>query len=249
MLAVLGASHHDLGLTELAALVDDPADLRRRLDLLAAEPSSALAGAVLLATCNRLEVYLDAERFHDALEAVIDLLAAGRTDPVVARDEIAGMLQVRVGTPVAAHLFAVASGLDSMVVGEAEISGQVAAALRHAQAAGSVTPSLNLLFQSASRTAKRVASSTGLGAAGRSVASVALDVAETWVGNWDAATVLLIGTGSFARVIVAALRSRGCRQIRVFSASGRADEFATDRAIDPVGADQLELALSRPISW
>ena len=153
------------------------------------------------------------------------------------------MLQVRVGTPVAAHLFAVASGLDSMVVGEAEISGQVAAALRHAQAAGSVTPSLNLLFQSASRTAKRVASSTGLGAAGRSVASVALDVAETWVGHWDAATVLLIGTGSFARVVVAALRSRGCGQIRVFSASGRASAFATDRGLDPVGADQLESAL------
>jgi glutamyl-tRNA reductase len=243
MLAVLGASHHDLGLTELAALVDDPADLRRRLDELAAEPSSALAGVVLLATCNRLEVYLDAERFHDALDAVIDLLAAGRTDPVVARDEIAGMLQVRVGTPVAAHLFAVASGLDSMVVGEAEISGQVAAALRHAQAVGSVTPSLNLLFQSASRTAKRVASSTGLGAAGRSVASVALDVAETWVGHWDAATVLLVGTGSFARVIVAALKSRGCQKIRVFSASGRASAFATDRGLEPVGADRVESAL------
>jgi glutamyl-tRNA reductase len=144
------------------------------------------------------------------------------------------MLQVRVGAPVAGHLFAVASGLDSMVVGEAEISGQVAAALRHAQAAHTATSALNLLFQSAARTAKRVTSTTELGASGRSVASVALDVATPSTGQWADAEVLIIGTGSFARVLVAALKSRGVRRIRVFSSSGRARAFAASRELEAV---------------
>jgi glutamyl-tRNA reductase len=246
MLAVLGASHHDLGLTRLAALTDDPADLQSRIDRMAGAPGSPIAGAVLLATCNRLEVYLDALRFHDAVEAVIDLLAAGGSDVAAPRDRdaVAGMLQVRVGTPVAAHLFTVASGLDSMVVGEAEISGQVAAALRHAQTAGTATPTLNLLFQSAARTAKRVTSTTGLGSAGRSVASVALEVAEPSVGDWATADVLLIGTGSFARVVVAALKARGCARIRVFSASGRAQAFAAARGLKAIGRVGLADALA-----
>jgi glutamyl-tRNA reductase len=245
MLAVLGASHHDLGLAELAALADDPAGLRAGVDRLVGEPGSPVAGAVLLATCNRLEVYLDARRFHDAVEAVIDLLAADRPGAIASRDRdtIAGMLQVRVGTPVVGHLFAVASGLDSLVVGEAEISGQVAAALRHAQAARTATPTLNLLFQSAARTAKRVTSTTGLGSAGRSVASVALQVAEPSVGDWATAEVLLVGTGSFARVVVAALRARGCGRIAVYSASGRAQAFAAARGIEAVGRGGLPAAL------
>ena len=77
------------------------------------------------------------------------------------------MLKVRVGAPVVAHLFTVASGLDSMVVGEAEIVGQIARAFRDAQLAGTASPAINLLFQSAARTAKQVATDTGLGAAGR----------------------------------------------------------------------------------
>jgi glutamyl-tRNA reductase len=153
------------------------------------------------------------------------------------------MVQVRVGTAVAAHLFEVASGLDSMVVGEAEISGQVAAALREAQTARTATPTLNLLFQSASRTAKKVASTTGLGGAGRSIASVALDAVGDHVSDWRQSDVVLVGTGSFARVIVAALQSRGCTRISVFSASGRAERFAVQRGLTAVDRAGLDAAL------
>jgi glutamyl-tRNA reductase len=236
MLAVIGASHHDLELTDLAELAEDPSALRARLEELVASGDSPLAGVVVLATCNRLEIYVDAERFHDALDAVTDAVAWRAGDPV----RVGEMLQVRVGAPVAGHLFAVASGLDSMVVGEAEISGQVAAALRQAQAAHTATSPLNLLFQSAARTAKRVASTTDLGASGRSVASVALDVAGASVGQWPDAEVLVIGTGSFARVLVAALKARGARRIRVFSSSGRARSFAASRELEAV--DDFDIA-------
>ncbi len=114
---------------------------------------------------------------------------------------VAAQLKVRAGAPVAAHLFAVAAGLDSMVVGEAEIAGQVSRSLRRAQQQATVSPVLNQLFQRASRTAKLVQSRTRLGAAGRSVASVALDVVEADDGALAGRSALIVGTGSYARVV------------------------------------------------
>ena len=192
MLMVLGASHHDLELTHLERLIGEPGRLGRTLSALATGDASPISAVVVVATCNRLEIYLDAARFHDAIDEVTAAVAelAGAS-----ADEVSGMLKVRVGSPVVAHLFTVASGLDSMVVGEAEINGQVARAFRDAQAAGTTSPAINLLFQSAARTAKQVASDTGLGAAGRSVASVALDIA-TDSGDLRDARALVIGTGA-----------------------------------------------------
>ncbi len=171
---VLGASHHDLELTQLERLSASADSLNRSLHELAGVADSAVHGTVVLATCNRLEIYVDAERFHDAIDGVSERIAeAAGIDAA----EAAALLKVRVGAPVAAHLFTVASGLDSMVVGEAEISGQVSRALTAAHAARTTTPVLHSLFQSAARTAKQVAARTGLGTAGRSVASVAIDIA------------------------------------------------------------------------
>ena len=237
MLTVLGASHHDLELTQLERLAARTEELSSGLAALCAREDSPVAGLVLVSTCNRLEIYLDAVRFHDAIDAVGEVVAetAGmRTDDVVA------LLKVRVGAPVAAHLFSVTAGLDSMVVGEAEIAGQVARAFRDAQAARTTSAPINLLFQAAARTAKRVATVTGLGAAGRSVASVALDIAladdgVTGGGGGSAgagtalsgARALVIGTGAYARVVAAELRERGCAELSVFSPSGRAPSFAT----------------------
>ena len=241
MLAVLGASHHDLELTDLAALAAAPADLERRIDALVAAPDSPLQGAVVLATCNRLEVYLDATRFHDAVESVTAAVAEASG---IDHATVGEMLRVRVGAPVAAHLFAVTSGLDAMVVGEAEISGQVSRSLRRSHGAGSASTALHLLFQSASRTAKRVSSTTDLGRAGRSVASVALDVVEQSLGKLTDARVVIVGTGAYAKVVVAALRARGCERIAVYSPSGRAEAFAASRGLAAVGAAALEDALA-----
>ena len=249
---VLGASHHDLELTQLERLSAGTGVLNAALSDLRSLPGAAISGAVALATCNRLEIYLDAERFHDAIDAVTDRIAelAGMEPPAVAN-----LLKVRVGAPVAAHLFTVAAGLDSMVVGEAEISGQVSRALTAAHAAGITTPVLNSLFQSAARTAKQVTTGTGLGSAGRSVASVAIDLAVDALpgGASDgplstrlaSTTCLIIGTGAYARVVAAALKSRGFTRLQVFSPSGRADSFAATHSAEVVPAAQFADAIGK----
>jgi glutamyl-tRNA reductase len=241
MLMVLGASHHDLELTQLDRLAIHPTLLSRAVGELAKLPAVPIDGAVVVSTCNRLEIYLDATRFHDAIDSVADQIA--RVTGLGA-DEVSTMLKVRVGAPAVAHLFTVASGLDSMVVGEAEIAGQIARALREAQAAGTTSPAINQLFQSAARVAKQVATETGLGAAGRSVASVALDIAAIGPAGSVPESALIIGTGAYARVVAAELRARGCRQLLVHSPSGRADAFAARHVARPVDAGALVAAMA-----
>ena len=254
---VLGASHHDLELIQLERLSASTGLLTAALSQLTRAEDGPINGAVALATCNRLEVYVDAERFHDAIDVVTEHIAnvAG-----MASSDVAGLLKVRVGAPVAAHLFTVASGLDSMVVGEAEISGQVSRALKAAHAAGIVTPVLHSLFQSAARTAKQVTAGTGLGSAGRSVASVAIDLATAdIVSDAPAAigaegrtptglastTCLIIGTGAYARVVVGALKVRGYTRLQVFSPSGRAEVFAATHHAEVVHAEQFAEAIAK----
>jgi glutamyl-tRNA reductase len=254
MLMVLGASHHDLELTHLERLtvgIDrlhrDLVDMVRSTDPSDPAPADplgdgapAVRGFVLLSTCNRVEIYLDANRFHDAIDSVTAAVAAACG---VEADEVSSLLKVRVGAPVAAHLFTVVSGLDSMVVGEAEIAGQANRAFRQAQLAGTTTPTLNALFQASSRTAKLVTSSTSLGAAGRSVASVALDIAADRSGAPTSA--LIVGTGAYARVVAAELRRRGSVELSVHSPSGRAESFAVRHAAAPVGRDDLVDVLTK----
>ncbi|MTD13155.1 glutamyl-tRNA reductase [Nakamurella sp. YIM 132087] len=239
MLMVLGASHHDLELSELDRLSARSAQLRSGIAELVGSDDSPVAGGVVIATCNRLEIYLDTARFHDAIDAVTALVAdVAGLDPA----DAASSLKVRVGAPVAAHLFTVAAGLDSMVVGEAEISGQVSRALAESQAAGAATTVLNSLFQKASRTAKKVASATSLGGAGRSVASVALDLALA--DGSVPASALIVGTGAYARVVATALRARGCAEFLVHSPSGRAEAFAATHHATAIDADGLVKAVA-----
>ena len=151
----------------------------------------------------------------------------------------------RVGSDVARHLFAVSAGLDSMVVGEDEVSGQVSRALRHARAEHTTSPSLERLFQAASATHKKVATSTGLGAAGRSVASVALDLVEQESGPLVGQPVLLIGTGTFARVVHAQLGKRGVDAPMIYSSSGRARRFVESHGGIAVTTSDLMDALAK----
>lgn len=251
MLMVLGASHHDLELTQLERLSMSTDLLGGAMHDLTKADGSAILGAVVLATCNRVEIYVDADRFHDAVDAVTERLSeVAEIDPA----DVAGLLKVRVGAPVAAHLFTVAAGLDSMVVGEAEISGQVSRALTAAHAACSTTPVLQSLFQSAARTARQVAAGTGLGSAGRSVASVAIDLAiddlplaavTDPAERLSTATCLIIGTGAYARVVAAALHARGCTRLQVFSPSGRADSFASTHYAEVVEPEYFADAVGK----
>lgn len=246
------ASHHDLELSALERLSTDWAGVSPEL-VAAAGP---VRGAVVLATCNRFELYLDVddERLAEACAAASEAVAARSG---LAPATVRGHLRHRTEAEAAQHLFAVAAGLDSMVVGEREIAGQVRRALTHARREGTTTSVLEQLFQRASRVSRAVEAATGLGGTGRSVVGVALDLASGTLRrhvpdgaaagdehvDWSGLRVVLVGTGSYAGASLAALRSRGCRDVRVWSASGRAAAFAAARGAHVADPDLLsELA-------
>ncbi|NMR20006.1 glutamyl-tRNA reductase [Cellulomonas fimi] len=233
------ASHRDLDLDLLERLSAGAHSVGRAV----AADDAALKGAVVLATCNRFEVYLEVPPGEEDE-------AASTTTHVIAQasglapDDVAANLQVLRDHQVTSHLFAVASGLESMVVGEREISGQVRRALSSARADGTTSSGLERLFQSASRASRDVGTRTGLGASGRSVVGVALDLAEPHLPAWSETRVVLVGTGSYAGASLAALHRLGCRHVQVYSPSGRAKTFAHARGARAVPEGGLTEALT-----
>jgi len=203
----------------------------------------ALSGAVVVATCNRFEAYLDLDEPFGVspLPAVYAAIDAVSASTGVSADLLRDTLDLVHGNGVAEHLFAVTSGLESVVVGEGEIAGQVRRSLEEARAAGTTSPELERLFQRASQTSRGVKNRTGIGAAGRSLVRLALELAESRVTDWAHTRVLLVGTGRYAGASLAALRELGVTDVRVYSASGRAARFAASHDITavPVGADAL----------
>lgn len=235
VLLSLTASHRELDLDALERLSTGSSSVGR----VVVGTCGPVAGAVVISTCNRFELYLDVDAplsgdsVRHATRHVAELVAhaSGVTGDVAARS-----FTVRTGPEVTEHLFAVASGLDAMVVGEREIAGQVKRSLEVAREQETTSKTLELLFQTASRTSKRVGTDTELGAAGRSVVALALDLAERELPPWDGTRAVLIGTGSYAGASVAALRARGCDDIRVFSQSGRAEAFAESHGVQAVSS-------------
>lgn len=200
---------------------------------------STIAGAVVLPTCNRFELYLDVVDPAAARAEVVTALSSLTSLDVGAID--AALLTYE-GDDAVEHLMSVASGLESMVVGEREISGQVRRAHIDARDAGHLSPSLDRLFQSALRTARVVASSTGLGTSGRSVLSVAFDLADATV-TWRGARALIVGTGALADSGIGVLRGRGTHVTGVYSPSGRGAEIARRHHLEVVTAEGLVGAL------
>lgn len=198
----------------------------------------AIRGAVVLATCNRFEAYFDLVDAPDetspvpAMDAAMERLAELSALPF--RD-VRETVDFAHGNRVAEHLFSVASGLDSVAVGEDEIAGQVRRALDAARREGVTTASLEHLFQRATETSRAVKNSTQLGESGRSLVRLAVELAGSRIGSWEAARVLLVGTGRYAAASLAALRAVGAVDIRVHSRSGR-DRFAKREHLTPVSA-------------
>lgn len=199
----------------------------------------ATSGAVVLATCNRFEAYFDAPPGAPsaALRAMAEVTG-------VAEDELERSVRMHHGVDAARHLFSVSSGLESVVVGEGEISGQVRRAFTAARRSGATTPELERLFQKASRVSRSVKTRTRVQSQGRSLVRLALLLAESRIGDWSAARVLLVGTGAYAAVTLAALRERGARHIAVHSPSGRAEAFAQTREVRPIQGDALNAELA-----
>ncbi len=191
--------------------------------------------AVVLSTCNRLEVYADITRFHDGVEDVGDALADSTGVPL---PDLTAHLYVHYEAAAVTHLFAVASGLESMAVGEQQILGQVRAALRAAQDGGSVGRTLGGLLQRARHVGKRAHAETGLDHAGRTLVEAGLARAEAVLGPLTRAKVLVVGAGSMSGLVVSTLQRAGVTSLAV---ANRTQERAL-RLAAPVGARALDLA-------
>ncbi len=208
--------------------------------------SEVVSGSVVLATCNRFEAYLDIDEPLPAARAVSAemVIEAVSAASGIDADALRAASTVYCDHAVAEHLFSVSSGLESVVIGEGEIAGQVRRALEAAREAGTVTSELERLFQDASRTSRGVKNRTGITTAGRSLVRLALDLAESRVTDWAGVRVLLVGTGKYAGASLAALRDRGAEDVRVYSPSGRAAKFALSHDVEPVEQEGLLAAIA-----
>jgi glutamyl-tRNA reductase len=209
--------------------------------------SRAVLGCVILSTCNRFEIYCEIAPASDAGQASADALAAVSSCSRLPLPTLQALFDCLIGPAVAEHLFGVACGLDSLVIGEREIAGQIRRALAAAQVAGTVTGRLIRLLQGALRTAKDVGARTRLGGAGTSVASVAVELAVSRLSPLmlPDLSVVLIGSGSFAAGIMSLLSRGGCSNVTVFSRSGRTAAFAAAHAATAVTEADLQAAIGR----
>lgn len=210
-LLVVGLSHRSapVSVLERASLGVD-AQSKLLQDTVAAEP--AAEGAVL-ATCNRIELYADVDKFHAGVAELSTLLAQHSG---VGLEELTPYLYVHYEDRAVHHLFSVACGLDSMVVGEGQVLGQIKDSLARAQEIHTAGRLLNDLFQQALRVGKRAHSETGIDRAGQSLVTFGLEQlalgapVETWA---DAKKALVIGAGSMSSLAAATLARAGVAEI------------------------------------
>lgn len=260
----LVASHSDLDLETVARLSAGAAAVSADIT----QGGNDVAGLVTLATCNRYEIYAQAPSADHVESARSSIVAAISSRTGLAESEVSAALVTHLGPEVPRHLFAVSTGLDSAVVGEREIAGQVRRALSSAEEDGVTTPPLVRLFQAAAKTAKDVGAQTSLGRRGMSIVSVALDLAaelqeapadDGTAGDGTGGdrnggshpnplagkTAVLFGTGAYAGAAMAQLIQRGCTDIFVYSASGRAETFTASRGGTAVDNTTISAAVAK----
>ncbi|MDL2081432.1 glutamyl-tRNA reductase [Streptomyces sp. GXMU-J15] len=212
-LLVVGLSHRSapVSVLERAALSAD-AQIKLLQDTVAAEPATE---AAVLATCNRIELYADVDKFHAGVAELSTLLAQHSG---VGLDELTPYLYVHYEDRAVHHLFSVACGLDSMVVGEGQILGQIKDSLARAQDLHTAGRLLNDLFQQALRVGKRAHSETGIDRAGQSLVTFGLEQLSrtTAVQDWARGKkALVIGAGSMSSLAAATLARAGVAEVVV----------------------------------
>ena len=221
-LVVVGLNHRTAAVDLLERMTVPPAGLPKALHSLA--DREHLADVVLLSTCNRTEVYAQTTRFHPGIDDVRHFLAdlAG-LDP----DSLAERLYTYHDDAAVAHLFGVAAGLDSMIIGEAEILGQVREAWQTAERAGTAGPLLSRAFRHAVQVGKRVRRDTRIGHHAVSVSSAAVTLAAERLGSLAGKRVLVLGAGDVGVGMAVALAGAGVGEIVVANRSpARARELA-----------------------
>ena len=200
--------------------------------------------AAAISTCNRTELYLVVSDPVEAESAALGVLAR-QAD--IRPTELVGHLYALRASEAARHLFRVTAGLDSMILGEAEIQGQVKRAYELALVEGATGPILNRLFRGALAAGKRARSETGISEKGVSISSVAVELAQRTLGDLAERRVLVIGAGETAELTARALAARGVSTVfianrRYDRAIGLAQRFGGEAVRIDELPDQLELA-------
>lgn len=231
-----------------------PVEVRERVSFTAEQARRAaeelrtrgiLEETLVLSTCNRSEVYgVPPESSHESAPGLSTFLSEFHS----VRLEVLGVsLYHHYDREAVRHLFRVSAGLDSMMLGEAEILGQVREAYRAAHEHGATGPVLNRLFQGALEVGKRVRAETELGTRPMSVASAGVKLAERIFGKLNERSALVLGAGTISEQVVSQLRDRGIAHLYVMNRSrDRADDLAKQYGGKVVGWGEWEKALLSP---
>ncbi|MBX3314418.1 MAG: glutamyl-tRNA reductase [Actinobacteria bacterium] len=230
---VIGLNHRTMPLDLFERMTIDDARLPKALhDLTGRDHIGEVA---VLSTCNRTEVYALAEKFHGAYSDVRNFLSELA---YVTPDEFADHLYVHYDTEAVRHLFSVASGLDSAVLGEAEILGQVRTAWQRAGDEHTAGPVLNLLFRHALEAGKRARTETGIARGTASVSHAAVEMAGQHLGDLAGRRVLIMGAGEMAEGMATALQGAGVTDVYVVNRT-----WAKARALaDRIGGQAVRLS-------
>jgi glutamyl-tRNA reductase len=211
LLLLVGLDHHSAPVELRERLSVEGDELAALLRSLHEEP---LAEVVVVSTCHRLEVYAISADIERAERAIVDRLAAPLA---VAPDSLMKSLYTKTGAGAARHLARVAVGLESVVIGESQIQGQVADALQAAHTAQTSGPHLARLFSTALHAGKRARSETGIGRHSLSVGHAAAQLVARELGDLARRRVAVVGAGEMAALAMQALRARGASDLHVVS--------------------------------
>ncbi len=236
-LVLIGLNHKQapVELRECLAFADE-----EKLPLLARlREENAVKGAVLLSTCNRVELYADLADDRTA-EEVVGAFMAQRDFPPAQRD----LLYLKRNKEAVQHLFRVASGLDSMILGEPQILGQVKDAYFLARDGGTVTTPLNLLFQKTFHVAKQVRTQTGIGERPVTISYAAFNLANSIFEDLTTKRILLLGAGEMSRIVATHFVESGVKEVRVANRTyERGLEFARQFGAEVVPWEEFPKAL------
>ena len=235
----VGASYRtaDVGTLERLTIPGDA--VPQLLQKLVAQPY--VGEAVVLSTCNRVEIYAAVSGFHGGLSDICGVLAGESGIPAT---ELAGHLYVHYDEAAVRHSFRVSAGLDSMVVGEAQILGQLRDAYHAASETDTAGRLLHELMQQALRVGKRAHAETGIDRAGQSVVTAALEVAEAHLGELAGRRALVIGAGAMGALSVATLTRAGVGPLQITNrGAARAERLAEAYGASAVPFEDLDAAL------
>jgi glutamyl-tRNA reductase len=246
VISCIGVSHHGAPLELLERLSIPSAALPCALEHFAARGADGerLCEGVILSTCNRTEIYAAGRPTNsaaqpsaqpaDGMPEIFSLVPPGLV-AVLSRSsglspvDIAARMFRHDGWAAAEHLFRVVCGLDSLVIGESQVVGQVARAYAAAQKAGTAGVVLSTLFQSAIRGGRRARARIGIGRSASNAGTAALDRAESAVGSLVGARVIVIGTGQVGRIVLQALRQRRVGRVDILSRSAERAAAVAER--------------------